>query len=447
MRNELVWFAAYTGCVASLVMFFAANGIVPLRVATAWVSQETQAAAVFFVQSITIAQIQNDYRRVQVVVPVIPVISAASTTTPAAPIVSTTTPSRKVRILFVPGHQPTSGGTEFGGVYERDVAVDIADALAALLSQNPHYDVMVARSKTAWNPVLQTYFDTHALEIDTFKQSLAAQMKNHLADGSILEEPNQVHHDTAPSGAAFQLYGINKWASDNRYDITLHLHINDDSERRAGVAGEYGGFAVYVPDHQYSNAAASKAIGEALAARLSAYHATSTLPKENAGVVEDQELIAIGSNNSASDAALLIEYGYIYEPQFQDSSVRPVAIADYAYQTYLGLQDFFKDPILPTYGSVSFPYDWTKVTGKTNEHGPEVYALQAALHYLGFYPPKGKNFSDCPVSGVVRTCTRSSILEYQRARGLPTNGVFGPETVAALFHDTAGSSTPPIARQ
>ncbi len=448
MRNELVWFVAYAGCVASLVMFFAGNGIVPLRTGTEWVSKEAQTAAVFFVQSITVAQIQNDYQSVHVVVPVIPPnISATPTATPAVPAVSMTTPSRKVRILIVPGHQPTTGGTEFGGIYERDVAVDIADALAALLSQNPHYDVMVARSKTAWNPVLQTYFDTNALEIDTFKQSLAAQMKNHLADGSILPETDQVYHDTASSEAAFQLYGINKWASDNRYDITLHLHINDDSEHRAGVAGKYSGFAVYVPNHQFSNAAASKAISESLAARLSAYHATSTLPKEDAGVVEDQELIAIGSNNSASDAALLIEYGYIYEPQFQDSSIRPVAVADYAYQTYLGLQDFFKDPLSPTYGSVSFPFDWTKVTGKKNEHGPEVYALQAALHYLGFYPPKGKNFSDCPVSGVMRACTHSSIAEYQRARGLPANGMIGPETAAVLFHDTAGPSTPPIALQ
>lgn len=431
MRNELVWFAAYTGCVASLVIFFAANGIAPLRAGTAWIAKEAQTAAVFFVQSITVVQIQNNYHSV-------PVANLATAT------VSTTTSAEKVRILIVPGHQPTTGGTEFGGVKERDVSYDIADALAELLSQNPHYDVMVSRSKTEWNPILQNYFDAHMPEIEAFTQSQKAQMQGHLADGSILPAADQVYHDTASSNAAFQLYGINKWTSDNGYDITLHLHINDDAEHRFGVAGDYSGFAVYVPDHQYSNAAASKTIGEALALRLSAYHATSTLPEEDAGVVEDQELIAIGSNNSASDAALLIEYGYIYEPQFQESSIRPVAVADYAYQTYLGLQDFFKDSVVTTFGSVSFPYDWTKVTGKIKEKGPGVYALQEALHYLGYYPPKGKNFSDCPISGVVRSCTRASIKEYQSARGLPATGVIGPETSADLFYDTAKPSTPSV---
>jgi len=409
-------------------MFFAANGIVPVREGTTWISGQAQSAAVFFVQSITAVQIQNDYHRV-------PVENLVTTK------VNTTTSAEKVRILIVPGHQPTSGGTEFGGVKERDVVFDIADALVGLLSQNPHYDVMVSRSKTEWDPILQSYFDAHMPEIEEFAKSQKAQMQGHLADGSILPAVDQVYHDTAPSNAAYQLYGINKWTSDNGYDITLHLHINDDVEHSSGVAGDYSGFSVYVPEHQYSNAAASKTVGEAIAARLNAYHATSTLPKEDTGVVEDQELIAIGSNNSADGAAMLIEYGYIYEPQFQESSIRPVAVADYAYQTYLGLQDFFKDPVAMTFGSISFPYDWTKVTGKTNEKGPGVYALQEALHYLGFYPPKGKNFSDCPVSGVVRSCTRASIKEYQSSRGLQATGVIGPETSADLFYDTAKPST------
>ena len=438
MRNDLVWYAAYAGCVASLVMFFAANGVVPLRAGTEWISREAQAAAVFFVQSITVAQIQNNYHSLQVSIPVT-ASENATTTVPAS--------ANKVKILIMPGHQPDFGGTVFGGVLERDIVVDIADALAGLLSQNPHYEVMVARSKTAWNPTLQNYFDTHVLEIETFKQSLAAQMQEHLADGSILPEADAVYHNSVTSEAALQLYGINKWSSDNNYDIIVHLHINDETRHRARTAGEDTGFAVYVPDHQYSNAAASKELGIAIAARLNAYHATSTLPNEDQGVVEDQQLIAIGSNNSVSGAALLIEYGYIYEPQFQNRSVRSVALADYAFQTYLGLQDFFNDPIIPTYGSVSFPYDWTKVKGKMNESGPQVYALQDALHYLGFYPPKGKSFSDCPVSGKVGGCTRAAIVQYQTARGLPATGSIGPDTSAALFHDTAKPSSLPVALQ
>jgi len=391
-----------------MIIFFAAGGIVPLQESAAWISKGAQMAAIFFVQSITPAQIQNNYHS-----------------------------ENKVHILIVPGHQPDAGGTIFNGLYERDIVVDIANALAGLLLQNPHYDVMVARTKTAWNPILQNYFDTHASDIETFYRSQALQMKNYLASGNLLPATDQVYHNTASSQGALQLYGINKWASDNKYDITLHLHINDETEHHAGVAGKYGGFAIYVPDRQYSNAEASKAIGGAIAARLNAYHATSTLAKEDVGIVEDQKLIAIGSNNTADDAALLIEYGYIYEPQFQEPSIRSIAIADYAYQTYLGLQDFFKDPISPTYGSVSFPYEWTKVTANKNERGPGVYALQAALHYLGYYPLAEKNFSDCPISGRVGPCTRAAIAAYQDAHQLAAVGALGSKTRAALEHDLA----------
>lgn len=414
MQNRLLWFAVGTGLVSSIVILSSAGSVMMVREDVTWISKQVQTAAVFFVTSITAAEINDKYH--------------GATLSP-------TVPQKKVHVLIIPGHQPDTGGTDFGGVYERDVVVDIADALAMLFSQNSHYDVMVARTKEAWNPILQSYFDTHAAAIETFRQFQTTQMESHLADGSILPAAEQVYHHSTPTQAALQLYGINKWASDNNYDITLHLHLNDYAGRRLNRVGTYDGFTIYVPDHQYSNAEASKAVGEAIAIRLNAYHATSTLPKEDVGIVPDQQLIAIGSNNSASNATLLIEYGYIYEPQFQNTSVRPVAVADYAYQTYLGLQDFFNDPVSSSYGSVSFPYDWTEVTGKKNEHGPNVYALQAALHYLGQYPPRDNTFSECPVSGIVGACTRTAIESYQRAHGLEATGLLGPQTRSALDAD------------
>jgi len=362
-------------------------------------------------------------------------VGSATPLTAEAAEVASTTP--KVRILIVSGHQPNLGGTVFGGVQERDVVVDIADSLAGLLSQNPRYEVVVARTKTAWNPILQTYFDTHATDILSFRQDQALQMVNNLANGSFKLEEDQVYHNTTSTEGAIQLYGINKWANENNIDITLHLHLNDDDIHRAEVVGKYDGFAVYVPDHQYANASTSRALGEAIATRLNAYHATSTLPIEDAGVVEDQGLIATGTNNSVNNAALLIEYGYIYEPQFRIASVRPVAVTEYAYQTYLGLQDFFNDPVKVTTGSIAFPYNWTAVTAKKNTRGPGIYALQSALHSLGYYPSPEKNFSECPISGVAGACTRSAIIAYQRAHKLAETGTLGPKTRAALKKDLA----------
>jgi len=371
-----------------------------------------QGAAVFFVESISVAEIRDRYARATVRV---------------------TTP-QKLKILIVPGHQSAVGGTEFNGVYERDIVVDIAEALTGFLRQNSRYEVMVARSKVAWHPTLQSYFDSHATDIEAFQQSQTAQMAGNLASGSILSKIDQVGHLNASSQAALQLYGINKWASEKKYDIIMHLHVNDYGGRR-GRNAKYDGFAVYVPERQFSNAKASSALGQAIAWRLSAYHATSTLPGESAGVVEDQELIAIGSNNSAESAALLIEYGYIYEPQFQDASTLTLAQWDYAYQTYLGLQDFVGDPVAAAYGSRALPYDWGQVSARLGERGPGVYALQAALRYLGYYPGSGSSFSDCPISGRVGPCTRAALEAYQRARALEPTGTLGPATRAALTRD------------
>ncbi len=405
-------------------IFFAVGGFSSFKSNLVYVSSEMQSAAVFFVQSITIAKINSDYNDTP---------KASSFGTSANTVFASA--QKKVRILIVPGHQPNYGGAVFNGVYERNIVVDIADDLARLLEQNPHYKVMVARTKTQWNPVLESYFNTHKASIEAFRLAQIENMNKHLRNRSVLSSLHQVGHDSTPALATLQLYGIHKWASVNGYDIVLHMHVNDERGHRLHTPGKDTGFAVYVPDHQYSNAIATRAVGAAIAARLNAYHATSTLPNESPGVVEDQQLIAIGSNNSSDAAALLIEYGYIYEPQFQHASLLKTAEKDYAYQTYLGLQDFFKDPVQPTYGSLSFPYKWSSVKGVVGERSPGVYALQSELHYLGFYPPAGRNFSDCPTSGFVGTCTRKSIEEYQRAHNFSPIGILGPKTRAVLRTD------------
>jgi len=418
MNDNRARLAAGVAFLACVIAFIAAGGMEPLQKAVDSIINRHLPAATFFIQSITSKQIQDDYQdfgRKR---------SAKSL-------------DKKVRILIVPGHQPDTGGTEFKGTYERDIVVDIADALAGLLAQNPRYEITVARSKTAWSPTLQSYFDTHASDIDAFVQSQKSQMSEHLASGRIVPNSSQVSHNSASLPAARMLYGINKWTSENHIDITIHLHLNDYAGRLPNRVGTYDGFAVYTPDHQYSNAEASLAVSRSIAARLSKYHATSTIPKESVGVVESQELIAVGSNNTADGVAILIEYGYIYEPQFQNPSILPVAIANYAYETYLGLQDFFKDPVPSHRDTLVASYDWASVSASNGAQGPDIYALQSALRHLDFYPPTGKSFSDCPISGKAGPCTQAALSAYQKANGLETTGTLGPKTRAALEKDLA----------
>ncbi|HWU24271.1 MAG TPA: hypothetical protein VN086_00785, partial [Candidatus Paceibacterota bacterium] len=200
---------------------------------------------------------------------------------------------KKVRILIVPGHEPQYGGTEYKGVYEREIAVEVANQLATYLAQNPRLDVVVARDNDAWNSDLTNYFENDWDSIQKFVENQKAYFEKQLDKGKVTERnsDDQVAHATAPDDVALRLYGIGKWANDNDVDLVLHLHMNDAPDHGPNDPSQNSGFAVYVPDAQYGNAATSRPVGEAIAARLSALNATSTLPIENKGVVEDQELI------------------------------------------------------------------------------------------------------------------------------------------------------------
>jgi N-acetylmuramoyl-L-alanine amidase len=119
------------------------------------------------------------------------------------------------------------------------------------------------------------------------------------------------------------------------------VHFNDYPQRKKSSPGDYSGFSIYVPEQQYSNSRSSREIAAQVSKQLGTYYPESNMPKEGSGVVEDQDLIAIGSFNTLDPASLLIEYGYIYEPQFLNPVIRSKVIEDLATQTYVGIHNFF----------------------------------------------------------------------------------------------------------
>ena len=135
--------------------------------------------------------------------------------------------------------------------------------------------------------------------------------------------------------------------------------------------------------------------------RLSKYNAISNMPKENSGVTEDQDLIAIGTFNTLDAPSMLIEYGYIYETQFADVKSREMILKDLAFQTYLGVQDFFDAPDNPAiaYDTVMLPHLWKDSFDIKNFDRGDVLSLQTALTVEGFYPGEGKTKNDCPITG------------------------------------------------
>lgn len=349
----------------------------------------------------------------------------------------------KVRILIMPGHEPDFGGAEFMGYYERELVVDIANKLAAELRADANFEVFVARGNEGWNDDFTYYFDKQGRKIERFVNAHKNAMAKLEKKKKLKENDAQAAHNEARSDVAIRLYGINKWANENDIDLVLHLHLNDETDHAENTPGVHSGSAIYIPDSIYGNAKASRALAEPIFARLNTTNATSTFGLETSGILEDRELIAIGAYNTSAVPSLLIEYGYIYEPRISGEGARSEVLADFAFQTALGVQDFFGSPGRPRFSTKVLPYQFSNdvLATSTPNDARAVYALQTALTSLGYYPGTEATLSVCPISGIANECMVPSLKAFQAAKGLEQTGTFGPSTRAAL-NNSFGLATP-----
>ncbi len=223
-----------------------------------------------------------------------------------------------------------------------------------------------------------------------------------------------------------------------RIDVTIHLHLNDYARLSASRPGKYSGFSIYVPVNQYGNSPTTKAVAQNIFNRLAKYNSVSDLSGESTGLVEEPDLIAIGTKNSSNAASLLIEYGYIYEPQFTNPQLCDVALKDLAWQTYLGLQDFFEPNstvrLTKADDTLLLPYDWNRsLKSQDKSVAKDIFVLQTALMLEGEYPPVGKSKNDCPRTGFFGPCTKSALLAFQTKQSINgENDLVGEKTIAIL---------------
>ncbi len=346
------------------------------------------------------------------------------------------TVTKKVRILIVPGHEPNFGGTEYGNLKERDMTVDLANNLSEFFLNNSHYEVFVTRDKDKWSTDIDNYFKNNWNDIVAFLNESKTDLLKSISDGSVQRPKDSiVYHNDAPKNVAYRLYGINKWSNENNIDIAIHIHFNDYPRNDTTKPGKYSGLAIYVPERSFYNSSTTDAIAKTVYNRLSKYNATSNLPNEEVGIVEDDDLIAIGAYNTADAASMLIEYGYIYEPQFADSVIRSKTIRELAYQTYLGIEDFFdqKGSAGIVYDTLVLPYKWDNVMDDKSDSKSEIFALQTALAREGVYPPQGMDKNSCPRTGKIGPCTKASINEFQKKYGIKgENNIVGKKTLEIL---------------
>jgi N-acetylmuramoyl-L-alanine amidase len=350
---------------------------------------------------------------------------------------ASTASNRKVRILIVPGHEPAYGGAEYRDLKERDMAVELSRYLSSFLGQNSKYEVFMTRDERGWTREFESYFNTNNQAISEFIDAHVAEVKSLKQVGEYVREKPAVYHNRVPAGVATRLYGINKWENENSIDIAIHVHFNDDPVRRGNSPGTYSGFTIYVPEKQYANSSTTRAVADTVFDRLARYNPVSNLRGESKGIIEEQDLIAIGAYNSVDAASMLIEYGYIYEPEFQNAAMRHIAMRELAYETYLGIMDFFEpknaSEVTKTYDTLVLPYQWAAPMKESDVPAADAYALQTALILDGDYPPKGETMNDCPRTGKFGPCTKAALAAFQDKYQISGEaGVAGPKTIEAL---------------
>jgi len=347
----------------------------------------------------------------------------------------------KIRILIVPGHEPDYGGAEYGSLKERDMTAELGRDLLGLVTNDDHFQAFTTRTATAWTPEFDAYFKDGMKDIAAWRRAHIAETAA-LAkiSGSVAASTPATHvvsHTTARDDVALRLYGVDKWADEHAIDIVIHIHFNDYPGHTGNGPGSYNGFAIYVPEKQYYNSTSTSALAETVYDRLKKYNAVSNLPGEDAGIVQEPDLIAIGPYNTVDAASMLIEYGYIYEPQFQDPAVRSETMKELAYETYLGLLDFF-DPnssaiAAKTYDTLVLPHRWDQPLDPRTASAPDIFALQTALIADGDYPPVGKSLTQCPRSGTFDACTKAALASFQAKYEIDgEDGLVGSTTMSTL---------------
>lgn len=336
----------------------------------------------------------------------------------------------KIRILIVPGHDNQYWGTQYRDIRESDLTLVLGEDLYSLLKNDPRFDVMITRTWQNYTPVFAAYFTDYRNDILQFINDKRTTTANQISNGT-LKEVTSVPHNSVNQDVAVRLYGINKWANEHAVDLMIHIHFNDTPTRPANNPGPYKGVTVYIPESQYGNAAISRSFGKALYDVISPLYPPSTMPGEDAGLVEDQTLIALGASNTLTNtASTLIEYGYIYEPQLLDYDISNAVMGDMAYQTFLGIHNFFGDKTRyeGKYATPLLPYTWKTPITQNAAYNSDVLALQAALRNQGLFPDKTKDPDTCRMTGIFNPCTKAALMAFQKKYGIDQTGTLGPIT-------------------
>ncbi len=245
-----------------------------------------------------------------------------------------------IKILLVPGHDNEIWGAEYGNIKEADMNLALATRIFNILKKDKRFEVWITRDNLGYTKEFADYFSSHRQDIISFEKNSKNKLQNKIKEGSFIREI-KIKHNKATEDTAVRLYGINKWADENKIDAVIHIHFNDYPRKGKWVKGVYKGFAIYLPEKQMINSEKSAKLAKSVFSQLSKKYTSSNYKQELNGLVPDQNLIALGSNGTLSEniRSILIEYGYIY--RFENNIMRRKAYSNMANLTIAGIENYF----------------------------------------------------------------------------------------------------------
>ncbi len=250
-----------------------------------------------------------------------------------------------IKILLVPGHDNEVWGAQFGTRKEADMNLTVATKIYNILKKDKRFEVHITRdgsTPAGYTKEFADYFSTQRDAISTFKQNAKAAMKNLISTGSFVQKVS-TPHVAVSQDTSIKLYGINKWADENKMDAVIHIHFNDYPRPYSWTIGRYTGFTIYFPDGELPNFKESANLAADIYTQLHKKYKTSNYEKELGGLIPDQTLIALGANATLDPSvrSVLVEYGYIYEKKFRVKATRLEAYQNMASLTSKGIQNYF----------------------------------------------------------------------------------------------------------
>lgn len=249
--------------------------------------------------------------------------------------------NQKIKILIVPGHDDEIWGAQYGNIKEADMNLALSNKLMNILKKDKRFDVYITRNWDGYTKTFSNYFANERDEIISFRDNAKKETKNNIESGIYINKENEVPHVGVKEETSIKLYGINKWANENKIDAVIHVHFNDYPRNNKWEIGKYKGFCMYTPEEQFENSIESNNLAKKIFKELKKSYSTSTYEKESLGILPEQGLIAIGANSTLEEDTLsvLIEYGYIY--RFKDYSFRQKSYEKMSSLTYKGLVNYF----------------------------------------------------------------------------------------------------------